>query len=86
VRKKILELVQTNPNLPPPLEIIFWLEKLMDNPDCEFKGFYRLIKTDAVLPGRLITLNNSALFGTGRNMTQNLKTLWCGWEYNSLWV
>jgi HD-like signal output (HDOD) protein len=73
VREKILELVRTNANLPPLPEILFGLQKLMEDPDCEVEDVYRLIKTDPVLSGRLITLANSALFGTGKEETRNLE-------------
>ena len=62
VRERILELIQTNPNLPPLPEILFGLQKIIDDPDCEVEDVYRLIKTDPVLSGRLITLANSALW------------------------
>ena len=45
----------------------------MDDPDCEVHDVYRLLKTDPVLSGRLITLANSALFGSGRDETRNLE-------------
>ena len=73
MREKILELVRGNANLPPLPEILFGLQKIMDDPDCEVEDVYRLIKTDAILSGRLITLANSALFGTGRDETRNLQ-------------
>ena len=73
MREKILELVRTNPNLPPLPEILFGLQKLMDDPDCEVEDVYRLIKTDPSCSGRLITLANSALFGSGRDETRNLE-------------
>ncbi len=73
MREKILELVRTNANLPPLPEILFGLQKLMEDPDCEVEDVYRLIKTDPVLSGRLITLANSALFGTGKEETRNLE-------------
>ena len=73
MRERILELVRTNSNLPPLPEILFGLQKLMGDPDCEVEDVYRLIKTDPVLSGRLITLANSALFGTGREETRNLQ-------------
>ncbi len=73
MREKILELVRTNANLPPLPEILLGLQKLMDDPDCEVEDVYRLIKTDPVLSGRLITLANSALFGSGRDKTRNLE-------------
>ncbi len=66
-------MVRTNANLPPLPEILFGLQKLMDDPDCEVEDVYRLIKTDPVLSGRLITLANSALFGTGKEETRNLE-------------
>ncbi|MBL7021338.1 MAG: HDOD domain-containing protein [Nitrospinaceae bacterium] len=73
MREKILELVRTNANLPPLPKILFGLQKLMDDPDCEVQDVYRLLKTDPVLSGRLITLANSALFGSGRDETRNLE-------------
>ncbi len=68
-----MELVRTNPNLPPLPKILLGLQKLMDDADCDVEDVYRLIKTDPVLSGRLITLANSALFGSGRDETQNLE-------------
>ena len=73
MRERILEMVRTNPNLPPLPEILFGLQKIIDDPDCEVEDVYRLIKMDPVLSGRLITLANSALFGTGKDETQNLE-------------
>ena len=73
MRERILELIQTNQNLPPLPEILFGLQKIIDDPDCEVEDVYRLIKTDPVLSGRLITLANSALFGTGRDETRDLQ-------------
>jgi HD-like signal output (HDOD) protein len=49
VREKILELIQTNPNLPPLPEILFGLRKLIDDPDCEVEDVYRLIKADPIM-------------------------------------
>jgi len=51
VRERILELIQTNPNLPPLPEILFGLQKIIETPDCEVDDVYRLIKTDPVLSG-----------------------------------
>ena len=73
MRDKILQLIQTSPNLPPLPEILLGLQKLIDDPDCEVEDVYRLLKADAVLSGRLITLANSALFGGGRDETRNLE-------------
>ncbi len=73
MREKILELIGADPNLPPLPEILFGLQKLMDDPDCEVEDVYHLIKTDPIMTGRLITLANSALFCAGRNETENLE-------------
>ena len=73
MRERILDLIRTDASLPPLPEILLGLQKLMDDPDCEVEDVYRLIKADAVLSGRLITLANSALFGSGREETRNLE-------------
>ena len=73
MRKKIIELVKTKPDLPPLPEILLGLQKLMNDPDCEVEDVYRLLKTDPVLSGRIITLANSALFGSGKDTTRNLQ-------------
>ncbi len=73
MREKILELIQSSPNLPPLPEVLLGLQKLMNDPDCEVEDVYRLIKTDPVLSGRIITLANSALFGSGKDTTRNLE-------------
>lgn len=73
MRERILDLIRTDASLPPLPEILLGLQKLMDDPDCEVEDVYRLIKADAVLSGRLITLANSALFGSGREESRNLE-------------
>ena len=73
MRERILDLVQSNANLPPLSEILLGLQKLIDDPDCDVEDVYRLIRTDAVLSGRLITLANSALFCSGREVVRNLE-------------
>ena len=65
MREKILELAWTNANLPPLPKNLPGLPKLMDDPDYEVEDVYRLLKTDPVLSGRLFTLTNSALLGSG---------------------
>lgn len=73
MRKKIIELIKTKPDLPPLPEVLLGLQKLMNDPDCEVEDVYRLLKTDPVLSGRIITLANSALFGSGKDTTRNLE-------------
>jgi HD-like signal output (HDOD) protein len=73
VRKKIIELINSSPDLPPLPEVLLGLQKLMNDPDCEVEDVYRLLKTDPVLSGRIITLANSALFGSGKETTRNLE-------------
>jgi HD-like signal output (HDOD) protein len=64
VRKKIIELIEGGPNLPPLTEVLLGLHKLMKDSDCEIEDVYHLFKTDPVLSGRIIILANSALFGS----------------------
>ena len=71
MRKKIIELINSSPDLPPLPEVLLGLQKLMNDPDCEVEDVYRLLKTDPVLSGRIITLANSALFGWGKETTRN---------------
>ncbi len=73
MRKKIIELIKTKPDLPPLPEILLGLQKLMNDPNCEVEDVYHLLKTDPVLSGRIITLANSALFGSGKETTRNLE-------------
>ena len=56
MRKKIIELIEGKPDLPPLPEVLLGLQKLMNDPDCEVEDVYRLLKTDPVLSGRIITL------------------------------
>ena len=51
MRERIIEMVRTNPNLPPLPEILFGLQKIIENPDCEVEDVYRLIKTDPAFSG-----------------------------------
>jgi HD-like signal output (HDOD) protein len=57
VRKKIIELIGGRPDLPPLPEVLLGLQKLMNDPDCEVEDVYRLLKTDPVLSGRIITIS-----------------------------
>ena len=57
VCKKILELILGRPELPPLPEVFLGLQKLMNNPDCEVEDVCRLLKTDPVLSGRIITIS-----------------------------
>ena len=55
--KKILELILVRPDLPPLPEVFLGLQKLMNNPDCEVEDVCRLLKTDPVLSGCIITIS-----------------------------
>jgi HD-like signal output (HDOD) protein len=57
VYKKILTLIAGRPDLPPLPEVFLGLQKLVNNPDCEVEDVYRLLKTDPVLSGRIITIS-----------------------------
>ncbi|MEK9628136.1 MAG: hypothetical protein VW455_03875 [Nitrospinota bacterium] len=51
MRKKIIELINTKPDLPPLPEILLGFQKLMNDPDCEVQDVYHLLKTDPVFSG-----------------------------------
>ena len=53
-------------------EALFGL-KMMDYLDCEVEDVYRLLKADAILSDRLMTLVRTAMFGSGRNEPINLE-------------
>ena len=55
--KKNLELILGRPEVPPLPEVFLGLQKFMNNPDCEVEDVYRLLKTDPVLSGRIITIS-----------------------------
>jgi hypothetical protein len=57
VCKEILELIAVRPDLPPLPKVFLGLKKLMNNPDCEVEDVYRLLKTDPVLSGSVITIS-----------------------------
>ena len=57
MRKKIIELIRGRPDLPPLPEVLLGLQKVMNDPDCEVEDVYRLLKTDPVLSGRIITIS-----------------------------
>jgi HD-like signal output (HDOD) protein len=57
VRKKIIELIESSPELPPLSDILLGLQKLMNDPYCEVEDVYRLLKTGPVLSGRIITIS-----------------------------
>jgi HD-like signal output (HDOD) protein len=73
VRELILEKLKVSGYLPPLPDVLFALQKLMDNPDCNVEDARRLIASDPVLSSRIITMANSALFAGGRDLAQNIE-------------
>ena len=73
MRELILEKLKTSGYLPPLPDVLIALQKLMDDPDCEVEDARRLIASDPVLSSRIITMANSALFGGGRDLAQDIE-------------
>lgn len=73
MRELILEKLKTEGYLPPLPDVLIALQKLMDDPDCDVDDARRLISSDPVLSSRVITMANSALFGGGRDLAQDIE-------------
>ena len=73
MRELILEKLKTSGYLPSPPDVIIALQKLMNDPDCEVEDARRLIASDPVLSSRVITMANSALFGGGRDLAEDIE-------------
>jgi HD-like signal output (HDOD) protein len=73
VKELILEKLKTSGYLPPLPDVLIALQKLMDDPDCDVEDARRLIASDPVLSSRMITMANSALFGGGRDLAQDIE-------------
>ncbi len=59
MRNYILDLIQNNKDLPSLPEITVKLEELLADPDSKLKDIAKLIETEPVLSGKIITLSNS---------------------------
>lgn len=73
MRELILEKLKTSGYLPPLPDVLIALQKMMDDPDCNVEDVRRLIASDPVLSSRIITMANSALFGGGRDLAQDIE-------------
>ena len=73
MKELILEKLKTQGYLPPLPDVLIALQKLMDDPDCDVEDARRLISSDPVLSSRIITMANSALFGGGRDLAQDIE-------------
>ncbi len=73
MKELILKKLKTEGYLPPLPDVLIALQKLMDDPDCDVEDVRRLISSDPVLSARIITMANSALFGGGRDLAQDIE-------------
>ena len=62
MRNYILDLIQNNKDLPSLPEITMKLEKLLADPDSKLTDIAKLIETEPVLSGKIITLSNSVYY------------------------
>lgn len=74
-REEILKLLTEKGDLPPLPEILLKLQTLVNDPESEIEEIARLIETEPVLSGRLITLANSVLYGGGREPAEDLPSV-----------
>lgn len=73
MRDQILSEVEYKSDLPPLPKVLIKLQELINDPDCDVDDVHRLIKSDLVLMGKLITLSNSVFYGGGRDKVENLE-------------
>lgn len=73
MRELILEKLKTEGYLPPLPDVLIALQKMMNDPDCDVEDVRRLIASDPVLSSRIVTMANSALFGGGRDLAQDIE-------------
>lgn len=73
MRELILEKLKTSGYLPPLPDVLIALQKMMNDPDCNVDDVRRLIASDPILSSRIITMANSALFGGGRDLAQDIE-------------
>ena len=69
----ILEKLKASGYLPPLPDVLIPLQKLMGDPDCDVEHVRRLISSEPVLSSRIIGMANSALFGGGRDLADNIE-------------
>ena len=69
----ILEKLKASGYLPPLPDVLIALQKLMGDPDCDVEDVRRLISSEPVLSSRIIGMANSALFGGGRDLAENIE-------------
>ncbi len=73
MRDKITDLLQQKGDLPPLPEVLLELQKLINDPDSNLDDIHRLIKTDMVLTGKLVTLANNVYFAGGREKAEGIE-------------
>jgi HD-like signal output (HDOD) protein len=73
MRGKILDCLEQKGDLPPLPEVLLKLQKLKNDPDCNVDDICRLIKSDMVLTGKLVTLSNTVFFRGGREKADNIE-------------
>ena len=73
MRDKIIELLEENVDLPPLPKVLIELQKLINDPNCNVDDIQRLIKSDMVLTGKMLTLANNVYFAGGREKADEIE-------------
>ncbi len=73
MREEILASMQQKGDLPPMPKVLLELQRLKNDPDCNVDDICRLIKSDMVLTGKLVTLSNTVFFSGGRERAEDIE-------------
>ncbi len=73
MREEILASMQQKGDLPPLPKVLLELQRLKNDPDCNVDDICRLIKSDMVLTGKLVTLSNTVFFSGGRERAEDIE-------------
>lgn len=73
MRDLILEKLKIEGYLPPLPDVLIALQRMMNDPDCDVDDVQRLIASDPVLSPRVISLANSAFYGGGRDLAEDIE-------------
>ncbi|MBC8282987.1 MAG: HDOD domain-containing protein [Nitrospinae bacterium] len=73
MREEILASLQQKGDLPPLPKVLLELQKLKNDPDCNVDDISRLIKSDMVLTGKIVTLSNNVFFSAGRDKAEDIE-------------
>ena len=72
-RNTLIRLLQSDTELPALPEIILRLDAMLMNPEAEITEVVKLLETEPVVVGRVLSLANSALYSSGRHEASSIQ-------------